>query len=106
MIAGPISQGPAFLKGGQAWNAASGSLNVMAGEVTWGPVSLSEANGELRTDGAGKWQGQIRGKGALKPEGVAVAGLTSPVTIDIIDNKPVVSGLVGLDLRESLPLGQ
>jgi hypothetical protein len=31
----------------------------------------------------GQWQGEIRGQGAIKPNGVAVPGLSAPIEIGI-----------------------
>jgi hypothetical protein len=106
MLAGPINKSDAFLRSGSDWARAGGQMNVMAGEIMWGPVSLTEASGEIRQSDAGKWQGQIRGKGALKPEGLSVDGLTAPVSVDIVDNRPALSGLPGLDLGGAFAFGR
>lgn len=106
MLAGPIDKAPALMRSLADWGAAKGRMNIMAGEIAWGPVSLAEARGTLSLDGALKWQGQIKGQGALKPEGVAVAGLSTPIEIDIEGGRPSLRGMLSLDLGGALNLPQ
>jgi hypothetical protein len=37
----------------------------------------------LKVTPEGQWQGEIRGQGALKPNGMAIAALSAPIEISI-----------------------
>jgi hypothetical protein len=106
MIAGPISQGPVLLSKPENWNAAGGKLTIMAGELLWGPIAFTEASGEMTLTGAQKWQGDVRGTGALKPDGVAVAALSGPVNLAISDNKLSLNGLPGINISNAFGNGE
>ena len=97
-ISGPITQGQALMQSTQAWRDAGGKLTIMAGDIIWGPVYFTNATGEMRLSENNTWQGSLTGQGALKPEGVAVSGLSGPVSLEIKDNKLFLSGLPGIDL--------
>jgi hypothetical protein len=97
-IAGPISQASAFKRSLRAWQENDGKLTIMAGEVVWGPISLTNATGELALSTTGKWNGQLSGQGALNPEGKALQGLSAPVNLEIKEGKLGLSGLTGFIL--------
>jgi Uncharacterized protein conserved in bacteria (DUF2125) len=97
-IAGPISQSRTLTRSINAWSSSGGKLTVMAGELMWGPIAFTEAAGEMTLSSAQKWQGTVTGKGALKPEGIAVAALSGPVNLTIADNKLSLNGLPGINI--------
>lgn len=82
-VTGPISQGQTLLKSTKAWAQAEGAFTIMAAQLTWGPLSFDQGSGQLRIAPDGQWQGQIRGQGALKPNGMAVPALSAPIEIGI-----------------------
>jgi hypothetical protein len=84
-MAGPITQGQVLLKSAKDWAKAGGVFTLMAAELVWGPVSLSNGGGSLSLTQAGAWQGQIGGTGALKPEGMPVSGLEGPIEVRFND---------------------
>jgi hypothetical protein len=98
LVRGPITQGQAFTRSLSQWSIVGGKLTIMAGEIAWGPVAFTQATGELGLSSTNKWQGSVRGTGALKPEGVAVSALSGPVDLSIVDNKLSLSGLPGVDV--------
>jgi hypothetical protein len=99
-LAGPISHGTKLVASTKAWREAGGKLTIMAGELNWGPVSLSKATGTLGLSAQNKLEGAIQGEGALKPEGLAVAGLTAPISFEIVDGRVSLAGLPGLSLPD------
>ncbi|GIU66770.1 DUF2125 domain-containing protein [Candidatus Phycosocius spiralis] len=84
-LAGPISQGQTLLKSAKRWADAQGNFTLMAAELVWGPVSLTHGGGIVSLNPSGDWQGQIRGTGALKPEGLSLHGLETPIEVRIVD---------------------
>jgi hypothetical protein len=100
-IAGPIDQGQTLIQSQKRWQAVGGKLNVMAGELLWGPVSLTNATGTLSLSPDLQWQGTLNGQGALKPEGVAVAGLSAPIGLELRDGRLSVAGLPGFDVSDA-----
>ena len=100
-VSGPLSQRQALAKSPQAWREAGGKMTIMAGQIMWGPVALTQAKGELTLSQDDKWQGTIAGQGALKPEGVAVSGLSGPVSLEFKDGRLSLSGLPGINLSDS-----
>ena len=74
-----------MLKSARDWAKAGGVFTLMAAELVWGPVSLSNGSGSLSLTQAGAWQGQIGGTGALRPEGMPVSGLEGPIEVRIDD---------------------
>jgi hypothetical protein len=100
-ISGPLSQRQALATSPQAWRDAGGKMTIMAGEIIWGPISLTQAKGELALSSDIKWQGRMAGQGALKPEGIAVSGLSGPVSLEIKDSILSLSGLPGISLADS-----
>jgi hypothetical protein len=101
MLAGPINQGRALLKSPREWSNNGGKLTLMAGELMWGPIAFSQASGEISLDRAQTWQGQVKGQGALKPNGVAVPALAGPVDLVISDNKMSLNGLPGINIANA-----
>jgi hypothetical protein len=101
MMAGPISEGQALLRSSREWTAKNGKLTIMAGELLWGPISFTDAKGEIGLTGGEKWQGRLEGKGALKPDGIAVAALSGPVNLSILDNKLSLNGLPGINISNA-----
>lgn len=97
-IAGPIKEGQTLLASPNAWRQKGGYLSIMTGEVIWGPVSLTNATGKLSLGADNRFVGRIDGQGALKPEGIAVAGLSGPVGLAIEGGEVSVAGLAGFDL--------
>jgi hypothetical protein len=97
-VAGPISEASAFTTSLEAWRAAGGRFDVMAGELLWGPLSFSGVQGSLALNAAGRPEGAVRGTGALKPEGVALEALTAPVAAQVVDGRLEVLGLSVLAL--------
>jgi hypothetical protein len=106
MLAGPINQGSAFARSPQAWSQVGGKLDIMAGELLWGPVAFTDAKGDMTLSPSQKWQGAVTGNGALKPEGIAVAALSGPVNITIIDNKMSLNGLPGINIVDAFGDGE
>lgn len=106
LVRGPITQGQALTRSLSQWSSAGGKLSIMAGEIAWGPVAFTQATGELSMSSAGKWQGNVRGTGALKPEGIAVSALTGPVSLVIVDNKLSLSGLPRINLSDAFGSGK
>lgn len=82
-LTGPISQGPTLLQSTKAWAKAQGTFTIMAAQINWGPLSFDQGNGHLHVTPEGQWQGEIRGQGALKPNGIAVPALSAPIEIAI-----------------------
>lgn len=80
---GPISQGQTLLRSTKAWAQAQGEFTIMAAQIAWGPLSFDAGTGRLKVTPEGQWQGEIRGQGALKPNGMAVAALSAPIEISI-----------------------
>jgi hypothetical protein len=100
-ISGPIDQRSSVMKSLSAWRAAGGKLTIMAGEIIWGPISLTNAKGNLSLSPTNKWQGDIAGQGALKPEGIPVTGLSAPVRLEIREGRLSLGGLPGLNIADS-----
>ncbi|GBF56551.1 hypothetical protein PbB2_00208 [Candidatus Phycosocius bacilliformis] len=100
-LTGPISQGQTLLRSARDWSAAGGAFTIMAGELAWGPLSFSKGQGSLKVSADGYWQGSIRGEGALKPEGVAVAGLSAPLDIALENGQARVLGLTAARLPKA-----
>lgn len=98
MIAGPISQGRALSNSLADWSKKGGKLSIMAGELMWGPIAFTGASGDITLSPAQKWQGNVRGTGALKPEGIAVSALSGPVDLVIADNRMSLNGLPGINI--------
>jgi hypothetical protein len=46
-------------------------------------LSFDAGTGRLKVTPEGQWQGEIRGQGALKPNGMAIAALSAPIEISI-----------------------
>ena len=82
-LTGPISQGQTLLKSTKAWAKAQGQFTIMAAQINWGPLAFDQGTGQLQVTADGQWQGQIRGQGALKPNGMAVPALSAPIEIGI-----------------------
>lgn len=97
-VSGPIDQKSALMKSMTAWRDAGGKFTIMAGEVIWGPITLGGAKGALSLSPSDKWQGNVAGQGALKPEGIAVSGLSGPVSLEINDGRVSIGGLPSIDL--------
>ena len=100
-LAGPIAQGPSLASSLRAWAQAGGGLQVMAAELAWGPVRLREASGRMNVSRDGHWQGEIAGRGGLEPEGVALQGLSAPVSVRIIDSQVQLLGQTGIRLPKA-----
>lgn len=100
-ISGPIDKRPALMKSLGNWRDVGGKVTIMAGEIIWGPISLTGIKGDLSLSPSDKWQGNLAGLGALKPEGVAVGGLTGPVTLEIRDGRLSLNGLPGINLGDA-----
>jgi hypothetical protein len=101
-VSGPINERRALMTSLDAWREAAGKLTIMAGEVIWGPISLTKATGTLALSPTNKWQGTLSGQGALKPEGVPVSGLSGPISLQINDGRLSIGGLPGFDLSNAL----
>jgi hypothetical protein len=97
-VSGPIDQRTALMRSTNAWRDAGGKFTIMAGQIIWGPVHLTEAKGELSLSALNKWQGRISGQGSLKPEGIAVAALSAPISLEINEGQLFLTGLPGLNL--------
>ena len=82
-LTGPISQGQTLLQSTKAWAQAQGEFTIMAAQLNWGPLSFDQGTGRMQVTPEGQWQGEIRGQGAIKPNGVAVPGLSAPIEIGI-----------------------
>jgi hypothetical protein len=100
-LAGPISQGQILLKSARDWAKAGGVFTLMAAELVWGPVSLSNGSGTLSLTSAGAWQGQIGGTGALKPEGMPVSGLEGPIEVRLEDGWIALLGYKAIPLPKA-----
>ena len=101
-VAGPITKAQALQQSLQEWSNTGGKFQVMASEIMWGPVGLTSATGNLYLSDSGGWNGQLSGQGSLRPEGIAVAGLTGPVTLELKQGKLSLSGLPSLSLSDAL----
>ena len=93
-LAGPISQGQALNASLEAWQAAGGQFQLMAGSLLWGPLQLTEGQGTLQLDSSGLWQGELSAQGALMPNGASVAGLRSQVNPLVVDGNLNAYGLL------------
>ncbi|MFY7761736.1 DUF2125 domain-containing protein [Aquidulcibacter sp.] len=82
-LTGPISQGQTLLRSTKAWAQAKGEFTIMAAQLNWGPLAFDQGTGLLSVTSDGQWQGEIRGQGALKPNGMAVPALSAPIEIGI-----------------------
>ncbi|OYU75601.1 MAG: hypothetical protein CFE32_13690 [Alphaproteobacteria bacterium PA3] len=82
-LTGPISQGQTLLRSTKAWAKAQGEFTIMAAQIDWGPLSFDAGTGRLKVTPEGQWQGEIRGQGALKPNGMAIPALSAPIEIGI-----------------------
>jgi hypothetical protein len=82
-LTGPISQGQTLLRSTKAWAKAQGEFTIMAAQIDWGPLSFDDGTGRLQVTPEGEWQGEIRGQGALKPNGIAIPALSAPLEIGI-----------------------
>lgn len=82
-LTGPISQGQTLLRSTKAWAKAQGEFTIMAAQIDWGPLSFDAGTGRLQVTPEGHWQGEIRGQGALKPNGMAIPALSAPIEISI-----------------------
>jgi hypothetical protein len=102
-VSGPIELRSALMTSLQTWRDAGGKFKIMAGEIVWGPVYLTKATGELSLSQANSWQGKVAGQGALKPEGIAVSGLSGPINLEIRDGQLFLSGLPGIPLFSGTP---
>lgn len=92
-ITGPISQGQTLLQSTKGWAKAQGAFTIMAAQINWGPLSFDQGTGRLQVTQDGQWQGEIRGQGALKPNGMAVPALSAPIEITIEDGQARLLGL-------------
>jgi hypothetical protein len=101
MIAGPISKAQALTRSTRQWSDAGGVLTIMAGELIWGPISLTDAKGSLTLSSNQKWRGTVTGAGALKPEGISVPALSGPVSLAIDDDKLSMNGLPGINVSNA-----
>lgn len=101
-VSGPIDQRQALMKSTQNWRDAGGKFTIMAGEIIWGPVYLTQAKGDVSLSANDKWQGKLAGQGALRPQGVAVSGLSVPINLEIKDSQLFLSGLPGVDISSAL----
>jgi hypothetical protein len=99
-VAGPVEQGQVLFTRPADWRKRGGQFTLMAGDLIWGPISFMGGEGVLTLNEAAQWEGQIKGVGALKPEGMSVAGLTAPVSLDIVDGRVSFAGLPGLSLTD------
>ncbi len=99
-VAGPVDQGQTLLQSREKWQQMGGKLTILAGEIQWGPVSLANATGTLSLSDDQKWQGVLNGQGALKPEGMAIAGLSAPVGLKMVDGRLSIAGLTGFELSD------
>ena len=89
---GPISQGQTLLRSTKEWAKAQGEFTIMAAQIDWGPLSFDAGSGRLRVTPEGQWQGNIRGQGALKPNGMAIPALSAPIEIGIEDGQARLLG--------------
>jgi hypothetical protein len=99
-VSGPIDQRSALMQSSNAWRDAGGKFTIMAGQIIWGPVHLTQAKGKVSLSANNKWQGTITGQGALKPEGIAVAALSAPINLQISEGQLSLSGLPNLNLSD------
>lgn len=96
-IAGPIDQAESLIQSVEVWQRAGGRFELMAGELLWGPLSFTELKGQIGLDALGLAEGEIAGVGALRPEGVPVGALSSPVSARLRGGNLEVFGLsIGL----------
>jgi hypothetical protein len=100
-IAGPISQGQTLMTSPRTWRDAGGKLTVMAGDVKWGPVSLFNATGVISLSSSNEVNAQLSGQGALMPEGVAVTGLSGPISLNYTDQRLSIGELPSIDLTDA-----
>ena len=91
-LTGPISQGQTLLRSTKAWAKAQGEFTIMAAQIDWGPLSFDAGTGRLKVTPEGQWQGEIRGQGALKPNGMAIPALSAPIEIGIEDGQARLLG--------------
>ncbi|WP_395777058.1 DUF2125 domain-containing protein [Aquidulcibacter sp.] len=91
-LTGPISQGQTLLRSTKAWAKAQGEFTIMAAQIDWGPLSFDDGTGRLKVTPEGQWQGEIRGQGALKPNGMAIPALSAPIEIGIEDGQARLLG--------------
>jgi len=91
-LTGPISQGQTLLRSTKAWAKAQGEFTIMAAQIDWGPLSFDAGTGRLKVTPEGEWQGEIRGQGALKPNGMAIPALSAPIEIGIEDGQARLLG--------------
>jgi len=91
-LTGPISQGQILLRSTKAWAKAQGEFTIMAAQIDWGPLSFDAGTGRLKVTPEGQWQGEIRGQGALKPNGMAIPALSAPIEIGIEDGQARLLG--------------
>jgi hypothetical protein len=91
-LTGPISQGQTLLRSTKEWAKAQGEFTIMAAQIDWGPLSFDAGTGRLKVTPEGQWQGEIRGQGALKPNGMAIPALSAPIEIGIEDGQARLLG--------------
>ena len=91
-LTGPISQGQTLLRSTKEWAKAQGEFMIMAAQIDWGPLSFDAGTGRLKVTPEGQWQGNIRGQGALKPNGMAIPALSAPIEIGIEDGQARLLG--------------
>ena len=91
-LTGPISQGQTLLRSTKEWAKARGEFTIMAAQIDWGPLSFDAGTGRLKVTPEGQWQGEIRGQGALKPNGMAIPALSAPIEIGIEDGQARLLG--------------
>jgi len=91
-LTGPISQGQTLLRSTKEWAKAQGEFTIMAAQIDWGPLSFDAGTGRLKVTPEGQWQGNIRGQGALKPNGMAIPALSAPIEIGIEDGQARLLG--------------
>jgi hypothetical protein len=91
-LTGPISQGQTLFRSTKAWAKAQGEFTIMAAQIDWGPLSFDAGTGRLKVTPEGQWQGEIRGQGALKPNGMAIPALSAPIEIGIEDGQARLLG--------------
>ena len=91
-LTGPISQGQTLLRSTKEWAKAQGEFTIMAAQIDWGPLSFDAGTGRLKVTPEGQWHGNIRGQGALKPNGMAIPALSAPIEIGIEDGQARLLG--------------
>jgi hypothetical protein len=101
-VSGPIDQAPALTRSVRAWRDSGGKMLIKAGELVWGPVSLTKATGEISMSSTDTWQATLMGQAALKPEGIAINGLSAPISLKLEDGRVSLSGLAGIALSNGL----